>query len=49
MAAEVGLFALILAFVLAIVQAVAVLWGARPGEPVLMAVGRAAASCRRAS
>ncbi len=43
MAAEVGLFALILTFVLAIVQAVATLWGAHPGEPVLMAVGRAAA------
>ncbi|HZZ31133.1 MAG TPA: heme lyase CcmF/NrfE family subunit [Phenylobacterium sp.] len=43
MAAEVGQFALILAFVLAVVQAVATLWGAHRGEPVLMALGRAAA------
>jgi cytochrome c-type biogenesis protein CcmF len=43
MAAEVGQFALILAFVLAIVQAAAPLWGAQRGEPVLMALGRAAA------
>ena len=43
MAAEVGQFALILAFVLAIVQAGATLWGAHRGEPVLMALGRAAA------
>ena len=43
MAAEVGQFALILAFVLAIVQAGATLWGAHRGEPVLMALGRMAA------
>jgi cytochrome c-type biogenesis protein CcmF len=43
MAAEVGQFALILAFVLAVVQAAATLWGAHRGEPVLMALGRAAA------
>jgi len=43
MAAEVGQFALILAFVLALVQAGAPLWGAQRGEPVLMALGRAAA------
>jgi cytochrome c-type biogenesis protein CcmF len=43
MSAEVGQFALILAFVLAIVQAAAPLWGAQRGEPVLMALGRAAA------
>jgi cytochrome c-type biogenesis protein CcmF len=43
MAAEVGQFALILAFVLAVVQAGATLWGAHRGEPVLMALGRAAA------
>ena len=43
MLAEVGQFALILAFVLAIVQAAAPLWGAQRGEPVLMALGRAAA------
>ena len=44
MTAEVGQFALILAFVLAIVQAAAPLWGAHRGEPVLMALGRAAAT-----
>ncbi len=43
MAAEVGQFALILAFVLAVLQAGAPLWGAHRGEPVLMALGRAAA------
>ena len=43
MAAEVGQFALILAFVLAVVQAAAALWGAHRGEPVLMALGRTAA------
>jgi len=43
MAAEVGQFALILAFVLAVVQGVIPLWGAYRGEPVLMALGRAAA------
>ena len=43
MTAEVGQFALILAFVLAIVQTLAGLWGAYRGEPVLMALGRAAA------
>jgi cytochrome c-type biogenesis protein CcmF len=44
MAAEVGQFALILALVLAMVQALATLWGAHRGEPVLMALGRAAAT-----
>jgi cytochrome c-type biogenesis protein CcmF len=44
MTAEVGQFALILAFVLAMVQALATLWGAHRGEPVLMALGRAAAT-----
>jgi cytochrome c-type biogenesis protein CcmF len=48
MAAEVGQFALILAFVLAIVQAGATLWGAQRGEPVLMALGRAAAGLQAA-
>ncbi|HEX3367331.1 heme lyase CcmF/NrfE family subunit [Phenylobacterium sp.] len=43
MAAEVGQFALILALVLAVVQSGATLWGAGRGEPVLMALGRAAA------
>ncbi|THD56233.1 heme lyase CcmF/NrfE family subunit, partial [Phenylobacterium sp.] len=43
MAAEVGQFALILAFVLALVQSGAPLWGAWRGEPVLMALGRSAA------
>ena len=43
MTAEVGQFALILAFVLAAVQSLATLWGAHRGEPVLMALGRAAA------
>jgi len=43
MAAEIGQFALILAFLLAVVQGVAPLWGAGRGEPVLMALGRAAA------
>ena len=48
MTAEIGQFALILAFVLAIVQAAAPLWGAHRGEPVLMALGRAAASLQAA-
>jgi len=43
MAAEIGQFALILAFVLSLTQAAAPLWGAQRGEPVLMALGRAAA------
>jgi len=43
MTAEVGQFALILAFLLALTQAAAPLWGAQRGEPVLMALGRAAA------
>ncbi|MBS0362117.1 MAG: heme lyase CcmF/NrfE family subunit [Proteobacteria bacterium] len=43
MTAEIGQFALILAFLLAAVQAAAGLWGAQRGEPVLMALGRAAA------
>ncbi len=42
MAAEVGQFALILAFVLALVQTATPLWGAHRGDPVLMAVGRTA-------
>ena len=42
MAAEVGQFALILALLLATVQAGAALWGAQRGDPVLMALGRAA-------
>ena len=42
MAAEVGQFALILAFVLAMVQTVTPLWGAHRGDPVLMALGRTA-------
>ena len=43
MAAEIGHLALILAFVLAFVQAGGTLWGAHRGEPRLMALGRAAA------
>src|ERR1700761_8097561 len=43
MTAEIGQFALILAFLLAAVQAGAGLWGAQRGEPVLMALGRMAA------
>ncbi|HZZ70418.1 MAG TPA: heme lyase CcmF/NrfE family subunit [Phenylobacterium sp.] len=43
MLAEVGQFALILALLLAVVQAIAPLWGAQRGEPVLMALGRTAA------
>jgi cytochrome c-type biogenesis protein CcmF len=43
MLAEVGQFALILALLLALVQAIAPLWGAHRGEPVLMALGRTAA------
>ncbi len=43
MSAEVGQFALILALLLALVQAVAPLWGAHRGDGVLMAVGRQAA------
>ena len=44
MTAEVGQFALILAFVLALVQSAAPLWGAHRGDPVLMALGRSAAA-----
>ncbi len=43
MAAEIGHLALILALALALVQAVAPLWGAHRGEARLMALGRAAA------
>ena len=43
MLAEVGQFALILALLLALVQAAAPLWGAHRGDGVLMAVGRQAA------
>lgn len=43
MAAEIGHLVLILAFVLALVQAVAPLWGAHRVEARLMALGRAAA------
>ncbi|MGZ3250325.1 MAG: cytochrome c biogenesis protein CcsA, partial [Croceibacterium sp.] len=43
MSAEVGQFALILAFVISLVQAGVPLVGAHRGDPVLMALGRAAA------
>ena len=43
MAAEIGHLALILAFALALVQAVSPLVGAHRGEPRLMALGRTAA------
>jgi cytochrome c-type biogenesis protein CcmF len=43
MVAEVGQFALILAFLLALTQAAAPLWGAHRRDMVLMALGRAAA------
>src|SRR5215211_4666917 len=43
MAAEVGQFALILALMLALVQALVPLWGAHRGDSTLMALGRAAA------
>ncbi|MBS0333004.1 MAG: heme lyase CcmF/NrfE family subunit [Proteobacteria bacterium] len=43
MTAEIGQFALILALLLAAVQAGAGLWGAHRNEPVLMSLGRAAA------
>jgi len=43
MSAEVGQFALILALLLALVQAAAPLWGAARGDGVLMALGRSAA------
>jgi cytochrome c-type biogenesis protein CcmF len=43
MSAEVGQFALILALLLALVQAGAPLWGAARGDGVLMALGRTAA------
>src|SRR5689334_23515724 len=42
MVAEVGQFALILAFLLALIQAAAPLWGAHRADPVLMALGRQA-------
>ena len=42
MAAEVGQFALILALLLAIAQALVGLWGAHRADPVLMALGRTA-------
>ncbi len=42
MSAEIGQFALIMALVLSLVQAVAPLWGAWRGDPVLMALGRSA-------
>ena len=44
MAAEIGHFALILAFVLALVQSAVPMVGAHRGDPALMAVGRAAAT-----
>jgi cytochrome c-type biogenesis protein CcmF len=43
MIAEIGLFALILALLLALVQSGASLYGARRGDPALMALGRGAA------
>jgi cytochrome c-type biogenesis protein CcmF len=43
MIAEIGHFALILALVVSFVQAVAPMWGAARGDPVLMAFGRSAA------
>ena len=43
MIAEIGQFALVLSFLVALVQAVVPLVGAARGEPALMAVGRAAA------
>src|SRR5580693_3750718 len=43
MTAEIGQLALILALLLALVQASAPLWGAWRVDPVLMAVGRSAA------
>ena len=43
MAAEIGQLALVLAFVLAIVQALVPLWGAARQDPALMGLGRAAA------
>ena len=43
MSAEVGQFALILAFVISLVQAAGPLVGAQRGDPALMALGRAAA------
>jgi cytochrome c-type biogenesis protein CcmF len=43
MAAEIGQLALVLAFVLAIVQSVVPLWGAARRDPALMGLGRAAA------
>jgi cytochrome c-type biogenesis protein CcmF len=43
MAAEIGQLALVLAFVLAIVQSLAPLWGAARLDPALMGLGRAAA------
>ena len=43
MIAEIGLFALILALLLALVQSAASLYGARRADPTLMALGRGAA------
>jgi len=43
MTAEIGLFALILALLLALVQSGSSLYGARRGDPALMALGRGAA------
>jgi cytochrome c-type biogenesis protein CcmF len=43
MGAEIGQLALVLAFVLAIVQSTAPFWGAARNDPALMALGRAAA------
>ncbi len=43
MSAEIGQLALILAFLLGLVQGVAPLWGAHRGDRVLMALGRASA------
>src|SRR5436190_22489286 len=44
MAAEIGLFALILAVLLALLQSGASLYGARRSDPALMALGRGAAT-----
>ncbi|HWM61390.1 MAG TPA: heme lyase NrfEFG subunit NrfE, partial [Rhizomicrobium sp.] len=43
MTAEIGQLALVLAFVLAMVQSLVPLWGAARQDPALMGLGRAAA------
>ena len=43
MTAEIGQLALVLAFMLAIIQSLVPLWGAAQREPALMGLGRAAA------